>query len=333
MDTSTTTLAECGEIAFIEAIKHEMPGNGGPFLRSVGDDCLETAAISGKSILATTDTFVDTVHFNREFFSFGEIGARCMSASVSDIAAMAGSPLFSLLSLSMPKSMRLNDAVSLFRGLKECADRYGCTLAGGETTSTPGPLTVTVTVIGTADPGKALYRSGARPGDSIYVSGTIGDAMAGLMAFTENVPGYDSLKRKFIAPDAEVELAKTLAGQAEITAMIDISDGVATDIMHICEESGSGAAIEASLLPLSKEYREFAEGRIDDRILFALRSGEEFALLFTSPDSGISERIDTPGSQITRIGTITDMAGNIELIREAGKTETLQSGGYEHFKS
>ena len=327
------TLKDCGELGFIESIKPLMRDHNGKFRRPVGDDCLETEAIHGESILATTDTFIDTVHFAREYFSFEEVGTRCMAASVSDIAAMAGTPLFSLVSLSMPKDFPLDDARALFKGLQDCAAGYGCTLAGGETTSTPGPVTITVTAIGTAIPGNAVYRSGAQAGDSLYVSGTIGDTMAGLMAFQKNIPAFDTLKNKFIAPVARVELARKLADNYKLNAMIDVSDGVATDLRHILEESGVGSEIYADSLPLSDEYCDFASEHIDDPVSFALASGEEFELLFTSNDKNMPAQLNLNGQQITRIGMITDKTGICELVTPDGLKNILASKGYEHFKA
>jgi len=331
MTDTDRTLAEIGELAFLRAIRERMPPDGGPFPRSVGDDCLVTGPFGGDELLATTDTFVDTVHFTRDLLTFEEIGGRAMAASVSDIAAMAGEPVFSLVALSMPKDTVFGDALSLCDGLHGTARRYGCPVAGGETTSTPGPLTVTVTVVGRCAPGKAVRRSGARPGDALYLTGTIGGAMAGLAALQEKVPGFDGLKRKFAEPEALVDTARSLAEAYRITAMIDVSDGVATDLAHICGESGCGASVDSLSIPLPDEFVDFAEKRGFDPVGFALGSGEEFELLFASSDTALSTVKEVGGRRITKIGWITEKNNGITVARPDGSSAPLTARGYEHF--
>lgn len=335
MSTQSKTLAEAGEYTFIEHIRRNMPPEGGGIIRSIGDDCMITEPSGADEVvLHTIDTFVEDVHFKRSFAPFDSIGRRCMSASVSDIAAMAGIPVYSLVSLSMPADLAFDDAIALFTGLQETANRYGCPITGGETTSTPGPVTITVTVIGRAAKGTAVTRQGARPGDSLYVSGCLGDAMAGLAVCEKGMKGYDRLRLKFLEPDARVALARMLAERFTPTAMIDLSDGLATDIGNICRESGCGARIESQSLPFSDAYRAFAESQGIDPVMFALQSGEDFELLFTVdetvgkplPDSAAIE-----GVTITRIGRITGRADGIKLSLPDGSVETVSGKGYEHF--
>jgi len=334
MPDKITTLAETGEREYIRTIRELMPGDGGLggiIVRSVGDDCLVTEPPVGGHVLSTIDTFVENVHFRRDFAGFDHIGRRCMVASVSDIAAMAGTPSFSLVSLSMPKTMKTHDAVGLFRGLQDAALEYGCPVAGGETTSTGGPVTVTVTVIGVSGQSGTVFRSGAQPGDGIYVTGTPGDAMAGLIAVERRETGFGRLTEKFLTPAALVIHARELVARYPVTSMIDISDGLAVDLGHICEESGCGAEIVEELIPLSDEYRLFAEKTGLDTTVFALSSGEEFELLFTSGDRsmpGLFHLVDRP---VTRIGTIVEQSGGMTIRRKNDRKEPLFSYGYEHF--
>ena len=333
MSSGHDTLADRGELAFVEHIRSLMPGDGGFFLRSAGDDCLVAAPQGDRVTLATTDTFVDTVHFTRNFFTFGQVGRRCMTASVSDIAAMAGMPLYTLVSLSMPKTMLFDDAVALFDSMRKAAEEYGCPVAGGETTSTPGPVTITVTVIGTAEPGKAITRSGAKPGDGVYITGTVGDAMAGLEVFLKGEKGYGSLKRKFLDPAALIPHAQALTEKYNISSLIDVSDGIITDLGHICDESGCGALLKADKLPLSDDFLMFAERFGIDPVAFALRSGEEFELLFTSGDAAMPERFTVDDRVVTRIGIMTERGKGLRLTAIGREAVSLTSGGYEHFKT
>ena len=333
MSRHQKTLGDAGERTFITRIRKMMPADGGTFRRSVGDDCLVTEPLGNDAVLATTDTFVDGVHFGVDYMSYENAGRRCMTASVSDIAAMAGVPVCSLVSLSMPKDFLFDDAVSLFTGLRDAAAEYRCPVTGGETTSTPGPVTITVTVLGTAAPGSAVLRSGAQAGDRIFVTGTVGDAMAGLEAFQRGEDGFDTLKAKFVSPTAHVKLARALVSSYHITAMIDISDGLAVDLGHMCDESHCGAEIHAPLIPLSGEFRRFAEKLAPGMIEFALSSGEEFELLFTSGDRQIPDRFTLNDRTVTGIGTIVGAEKGMNVYGEDETPKPLLPRGYEHFKS
>ena len=333
MSKRLKTLADAGELEFINRIRSMMPGDGGIFYRSIGDDCLLTESFGKDLVLSTTDTFVDGVHFTEEYSTLEQIGSRCMAASVSDIAAMSGIPVYSLVSLSMPKDTLFDDAVSLFTGLKKTAELYNCPIAGGETTSTPGPVTVTVTVIGRIEPDRAATRSGAQAGDSIYMTGTVGDAMAGLMAFEHNEKEFSKLKAKYVTPIALVTFSRLLTESYHITSMIDLSDGLSTDIGHICRESCCGAKIYASSLPLSNEFTVFSRKYSLDTIDFALSSGEEFELLFTSDNKDISEQFILDDCTVTKIGMIIEASEGIKLFRNNTKCEPIPAKGYEHFKS
>lgn len=331
MDHEKKTLAESGELEFIRRIRLLMPGEGGNIVRSAGDDCLVVNSFGRDRMLLTTDTFVDEIHFTRSFFTWREIGGRCMAASVSDIAAMSGIPAYALLSLSMPPSMMVDDAVELFDGLAEKARSYGCSIAGGETTSTPGPLTVTVTVIGRVEPGRVVMRSGAKPGDSVYVTGCLGDAMAGLMAFRESEREFGELKGSFVRPEARVFLSRALTERFRISAMIDLSDGLASDLGHICEESCCGAVVIAGALPFSSGFRTLMDRYEKDPVWFAIASGEDYGLLFTSDDPGLCALQEILGQPVTRIGAMTAPPGHMELLLGDGALEPILTKGYEHF--
>jgi thiamine-monophosphate kinase len=222
--------------------------------------------------------------------------------------------------------------VALFRGLAVTAESYGCPIAGGETTSTPGPLTVTVTVVGRAEPGRVVLRSGARDGDAVYVTGCLGDAMAGLEAFKRGEAGYERLKKAYVRPDAKVAVSRELTARFKLTAMIDLSDGLATDIAHICEESGLGATVEDTLLPMSGQFGDFMGRTGRDPVEFALSGGEEYGLLFTSSDPGLRGVHAIIGEPITRIGIMTRDTGSLTRIAPGGALAPFTRKGYEHFR-
>jgi len=331
-------MSDAGEFEFVRFLRTMMPQDGGDIVRSVGDDCFAARSFGEDLMVSTIDTFVEGIHFKREYATYEQTGRRCMAASVSDIAAMAGTPVYSLVSLSLPADFIFDDAVGMFVGLQNTAQMYGCPVVGGETTSTNGPATVTVTVIGRVDPDRMVSRSGAKEGDSIYVSGHLGDAMAGLLAFENGDDDFEALKDSFLFPEALVSLATALTNSYTVTSMIDVSDGVAADIGNICNESSCGAVLYEDKLPLSDDllqlWSKYGKDRKNGKTAadFALSGGEDFELLFTSDDSSMPEKFELAGCGITRIGEITAQPEGITLHRADDTVEQITSKGYEHFK-
>ncbi|MFC1541278.1 thiamine-phosphate kinase [Candidatus Latescibacterota bacterium] len=326
-------MSDAGEFEFIKYLRTMMPQDGGDIIRSVGDDCFAARSFGNDLMISTIDTFVENVHFKRDYATYEQTGRRCMAASVSDIAAMAGIPVYTLVSLSLPADFIFDDAVGLFVGLQNAAQMYGCPVIGGETTSTAGPATITVTVIGRVSPDHIVLRSGAKEGDSIYVSGYIGEAMAGLLAFERDDGEFEELKDAFLFPEALVSLARALTNSYSLTAMIDVSDGVPTDIGNICNESFCGAVLYEEKLPLSDDFLRICEKYDKNAADFALSGGEDFELLFTSDDETMTESFELAGQQITLIGEITAKSEGIRFQRSDGKIDTIVSKGYEHFKN
>ncbi|MFC1651034.1 thiamine-phosphate kinase [Candidatus Latescibacterota bacterium] len=332
MDGKEKKMSDAGEFEFIKLLRTMMPQDGGEIIRSVGDDCFAARSFGNDLMISTIDTFVEDIHFKREYATYEQTGRRCMAASVSDIAAMAGIPVYSLVSLSLPSDFIFEDAAGLFVGLQNSAQMYGCPVVGGETTSTDGPATITVTVIGRVSPDTMVTRSGAKEGDSIYVSGFIGDAMAGLLAFENDDGEFEELKDIFLFPEALVSLSRALTNSYNVTSMIDVSDGVAADMGNICNESSCGAVIYEERLPLSGDFLRICGKYGKNAADFALSGGEDFELLFTSGDINMPEKFELMGRGITRIGEITLQSEGIRIHRTDDKIENIVSKGYEHFK-
>ncbi len=326
-------MAEAGELELIRVFRTMMPGESDGIIRSVGDDCFAVESFGGDLMISTIDTFIEDIHFKRDFATYEQTGRRCMAAAVSDIAAMAGTPVYSLVSMSLPGDFLFDDAVGMFVGMQNTAQLYGCPIVGGETTSTNGSTAVSVTVIGRVAPDSMIIRSGAQVGDAVYVSGTLGDAMAGLLALEKGDSGFERLTEAFLFPAAQVHLAQTLARHYDITAMIDLSDGLSSDLAHICEESGCGAVIWEDTLPLSEEFLTICEKYGKSPSEFALKGGEEFELLFTSGDDSMPESFERAGRGITRIGEIVAVEEGIAVQRDDGLAKKISLTGYEHFKS
>lgn len=316
------------EFEFIKNIKK----NYG--LNAVGDDCAVLPKDDLSDLLMTSDLLVEEIDFKLDWATPEMLGHKALAVSLSDIAAMGGKPEWSLLSIGIPAALWGAKFLSgFYDGWHELANRYDVKLVGGDISRTPSKLFIDSTVGGSVEAGKALRRSGARVGDSVCVTGPLGGAAAGLRLLNEGLKYDESsldskmqLIRKQLSPEARVDLGQRLRKSGVVTSMIDLSDGVSSDLAHICRASGVGAVVFANDIPFEAEVMELA-GSVDAMLDLALNGGEDFELLFTAPHEKIS-RLNL--DDIFRIGEITETVGVIELERN-GKRELLPPGGYRHF--
>jgi len=299
----------------------------------IGDDA---AAWHGDTSiqLATVDSLVQDVHFSLDITPWEDLGWRAMAANLSDIAAMGGLPRYALVSLALPGSTEVDDVTSLYRGMIELARQYEVVIAGGDMSSAP-LLVINITILGVSkSPDKhILTRSAARPGDKVAVTGYLGAAAAGLEMMRKNLAfdseSTDSLKKAFLKPYPRVAEGQILVEQG-VKAAIDISDGLVSDLRHICRESKVGARIEIDYVPVHQAVRD----SFGDRALeLALGGGEDYELLFTA-DAGTIDRVkEAIHCLITVIGEITaDKAGEVTLVDIEGKPVDLPGAGWDHFR-
>jgi thiamine-monophosphate kinase len=288
---------------------------------------------SGQESLVTTDFTLEGIHFRRDWHPPESVGHRCLARGLSDIAAMGGSPVAAFLSLALPRDLAQAWVGRFLRSLISLAEKHGVTLAGGDTAESPNGILADVIVIGSAPKGKSVLRSGARPGDRIVVSGELGGSAAALVQM-KAVQMMAKPKRKLnprdyprhFYPEPRVELGRILREKGLASAMIDTSDGLSTDLAHLCEESGVGAELDAALIPrarVGKPAREVDLG-------LALHGGEDYELLFTArPDKRVPKQI--AGVALTQIGLVT--RGPKILIRNSkGIAYELAARGWEHFR-
>ena len=293
----------------------------------IGDDCAVLRLPSQMDTLVTTDFSLEGVHFRRDWHSPECVGHRCLARGLSDIAAMGGVPVAAFLSLALPGNMRQVWVNRFMTGLLNLAGHYRVALAGGDTAESLQGILADIIVLGTAPKGKALLRSCARPGDRIYVSGELGGSAATLEQL-RNSPAKklrESQYPRHFFPEPRIELGRILRENGIASAMIDTSDGLSTDISHICEESGVGAELEQEAIPracIGKQSRQ-----VD--LSFALHGGEDYELLFTAaPGKRLPQQI--AGIRITQIGKIT--RGNKIYLRDASDIKRkLRPQGWEHF--
>ncbi|HEY1232800.1 MAG TPA: thiamine-phosphate kinase [Candidatus Binatia bacterium] len=326
-------ISRLGEFGLIERIRRKIPA--GPGVRiGIGDDA---AWITNQnpSSLVTADLLIEGIHFDLRWTSLFDLGHKALAVNLSDIAAMGGLPAYVILSLGVPGNLDSAQIDAFYRGLQALASRTGVALVGGDTNAAL-TLIVSVCVIGHA-PYTPVRRKGARAGDDIYVSGTVGDAAVGLKLLQSGRRG--KAKKRAVAkllarhhrPEPRLALGLLLAKTRLATAMIDVSDGLLQDLGHICEASGVGATISKEQLPLSAAYRAVVES---GETTPALTGGEDYELLFCGRREHRT-RIETvserTGVSVKRIGVCTERAKAIIVIDKSGQTIPFRTCGHDHF--
>lgn len=313
------------EFALIEKVLKPIAGSRDDVVLGIGDDGAVVQPSPGEELVVVADTIVAGVHFPPELAA-ADIGYRAVAVNLSDIAAMGAEPRWATLALTIPDSEE-SWLREFARGLHDALAAVEVALIGGDTTR--GPLTVTVQIIGSVPRGKALTRDGARPGDTIYVSGTLGDAAAGLAILQRGGPktaAEQVLVSRFKRPTPRIALGQALRGIA--TSCIDISDGLLADLQHIAHRSGCGARIHADLLPLGPELLAGTDAR--SALHWAAAGGDDYELCFTIPNDGCPE-ILRHLAPWHRIGAMTSVAGEVALLDHEDQPIILGRSGYRHF--
>jgi thiamine-monophosphate kinase len=314
-------------------------------VRGIGDDAAVLKSLTGTDVVISTDLLVEDVDFRRETTRPELLGYKALAVSMSDIAAMGARPRWALMSIGVPKDVWESGFMDKFyEGFFQLAGRYDVKLIGGDVSRTPEKVIIDSIVIGECPVEREVFRSGAGPGDQIYVTGFLGDAAAGLRLLDRGArlhPGatnqhegnsVDHLLLRHLQPEPRVGWGLLIGEQRMASAMIDISDGLSSDLNHLCEESGVGALVEAASLPIDHVVTEICGRRALDPLMLALHGGEDFELLFTVKPENVSRlpaRVD--GVSITRIGEVRTRSEGIR-ISEGSRTWDLEPGGWEHFK-
>ena len=314
-----------GEFGFIDYINAVFPVPEGTV--GIGDDCAVLPAGEGE-LLFSTDLLMEGVHFLRSESSPEDVGWKAAAVNLSDIAAMGGKPVATFLSIALPKDAQGEWAERFIEGYRQISSQYDVPLLGGDTTSSLRDIAVNVGILGRCQSGKRLMRSGAKVGETIYVTGPLGDSAAGLQAILKGIRRSEEVKtliERHKRPLPRVDAGVILIQSGKVGAMMDISDGIASDMRHIMKASKVGAVIALDRLPLSSELISVCAEQGWDRYWLSTSGGEDFELLFTGPD-GLENELDI---KVYPVGKIVD--GNELTWTVEGSAVDYDYMGYKHF--
>ena len=357
------TVSELGERAVLARIQAKLGTTGrraASLVIGIGDDAAVVAPVRNAYMVLTTDALIEGVHFERRFSAPRDIGYRALAVNLSDLAAMGASPHWALLSLAMPDDLLVSDVEDIVTGIADLGREFGCTVIGGNLTRSPGPLMVDVTAVGEVRPRRVLTRSGGRPGDSLWVSGAIGAAAAGLEMLRQmpgltpgpatgselQLPGLGPVTgdeapvlspgnciTRYLRPEPRVRLGLAIGQAKAARAAMDLSDGLGDAAHQIAEASGCGVEIDADALPIDPAARAWWEAAGEDPVLRATSGGDDYELLVAVPRMWggrlrhARSRVAEPA--LTRIGVLTKDPAARVLLRN-GNRESLPKG-FEHF--
>ncbi|ACH37633.1 thiamin monophosphate kinase [Citrifermentans bemidjiense Bem] len=321
-------LAELGEFGLIDRIKKNVAASPSVLL-GIGDDAAALVPAPECVTLITCDMLLESVHFDLSFCDPESLGRKSLSVNLSDLAAMGAHPRQFLLGIALGKEVPIEFMDRFMAGVLEQAERFGATLVGGDTCASKGGIAISITALGEQRPELVLKRSGARPGDLICLSGTVGDAAAGLVALRQGVREGFLVSRQ-LDPTPRVAAGVALAEGGLATAMIDVSDGVLGDLGHIREMSGVGARLELAKLPLSDEYRAACG---DDPYALALSGGEDYELLFCIAPGKRGEVEALFAKLALRLSVIGEITATpeVKLVTPGGGVYAPGHGGFDHF--
>lgn len=332
------------EFDFINALRQRVASSTQSVVTGIGDDAAVFRTTSGKETVITADLLVEDIDFRRNTTPPYLLGHKALAVSLSDIAAMGSRPLWSLVSIGVPEDIWQTDFVDrLYDGWMDLANRYGVQLIGGDTSRANERIVIDSIVIGECSAGSAVKRTGASPGDHIYVTGSLGAAAAGLRLIErgahlaeqklddEDSQKLDHVLLRQLRPEPRAGWGIVLGEERLATAMIDLSDGLSSDLNHLCAASNVGALVDSSRLPIDDRVTELCGRRALDPLQLALHGGEDFELLFTVKPENVARlprRVD--GVDIKRIGEIRTASEGV-MISEGSRTWELRPAGWKHF--
>jgi thiamine-monophosphate kinase len=328
------SVRDVGEFGLIDRLASLIPASSAVI--GIGDDAAVLDVGGEDFLLATVDMLVENVHFDLKYTEPFLIGRRALAINVSDIAAMGGEPSFALISLALPPTCSARFVDDVYAGLIHEANAYSTGIVGGNVTATDGPICIDVTVLGRVPKQELVLRSGARPGDVLVVTGNLGAAAARRMAVgrsqAEDLAPIAAVDELPAVPLARVATARRLASARIAHAMLDLSDGLAGDIRHLCRASDVGAVLQEERLPISAATRSVAGAFGVSPVSLALSGGEDYELLISmSPDDLAAARDAAGDAPLTVIGEVVPTSEGVTVLTPSGECEELPASGWTHF--
>jgi thiamine-monophosphate kinase len=338
--TNKDTLKSVGEFGFIDKIRESLKTKNPSVVLGVGDDAAVFKPTPGHEMVFTTDMLVEGRHFDFKWITPWQLGAKTMAVNISDCAAMGAKPTVAVVSLGVPKDFPMADLEAFYDGMKSWGESFGAQIVGGDTVGSD-TFVVNIALIGEVEAGHALKRSGAKAGDALFVTGTVGDSAAGLHSLQHpSDKGKETaslLVKRHLTPVPRFNVGRVLSTKKWASSAIDISDGLSSEIHHLCEESGVGAEIHEEAIPLSASLVHYCGENQLNPLDFAMNGGEDYELLFTVPLTKISEAVrklpGEAGVACKSIGRMVPKSKGIILITRKGQKIPLEAKGYDHFTS
>jgi thiamine-monophosphate kinase len=323
---------QIGEFGLIDLIKKRVFSKDERVLVNIGDDAAVIKPSSDKLLIFTTDTLMEKVHFDLRYFTFAQVGWKAMVANLSDVAAMGGLPQFALVTIGITKSISVENVISIYKGMTKVAKRYKCKIIGGDTLFSPRGMFISIALLGEVEKNFLVKRIGAKKGDLICVTGDLGEAQAGLEFLKRYPHQKPALARKHLTPFPRINEARILVRNLKINSMIDISDGLSSELFHLIDESHLGAVIYEAKIPISPNCIKAGDLLKRSPLLWTLSSGEEYELLFTLGKKELSglEKIKKV-VKVSVIGEMQDKKEGVSLIETSGKKRKLRKSGFTHF--
>lgn len=337
--TDADTVGDIGETALIERIRARVPAAPDRVTVGIGDDAAVVEPQRGTLDVLTTDTLVEGVHFDQAFVSPADLGHKTLAVNLSDLAAMGAAPRLALLSLVLPGAMTANALDAMVEGMLALADQHGVALVGGNITRSPGPLVVGVTAVGSVRRRRVLTRTGGRPGDELWVTGTVGAGAAGLACLRQDPSGPTDPNAEltdciqwYRRPDPRVRVGMLLGRNRTARAGVDLSDGLGDGLRQLTTASGVGVTVDGSTIPIAPGARRWFEEHGLDPLEAALAGGDDYELLVAVPRTHrrrfAAIRKLTRGVPFTRIGELTKAP---DLVLRTTSGDRPIPAGYEHF--
>lgn len=326
------------EFELIKFLTQKLPRKTKGLSCGIGDDC---AVIRGEKFdwLLTADSLIEGVHFDFRNTNATDLGRKVLSANLSDVAAMGGQPLYFTVSIGVPRRVSAVQLKKIYSGMIDVAKKNGVVMAGGDTCASPKGLFISIALVGKIMKNRAILRSGARPGDHVFVSGTFGDAAFALGCLKKKRKVDRYFVNRLNNPSARVKLGRLIADEGLASSMIDVSDGLLADLGHIADASGVGFVVDAGAVPVSGFFSNIAARYGLDSLLLALAGGDDYELCFTVPRSRLRAFLKMKkiiekkaGCPVSMIGRIVENKRKRIVRGKGGKVLAISRRGYDHFR-